>query len=222
MSHSPCPINSGVPQVALDTSGNAIVVWSQANSTIWVNRYDATTSSWAGAELIETNNAAESLDVGIDATGSALVVWIQSNNVWAIRYDASSSSWGNAVSIETGGREWSIGLAIGAAGSAFAVWAWSEVGGGGQHDVYAARLDPTASSWSGAELINPNINGNSWPQVAVDPSGHAIAVWSLYPGRNVVANHYDSESLSWGAAEVIAPKRYYAGPFDLLNWICTE
>ncbi len=46
--------------VALDANGNAVAVWQQSDGTrfnIWANRYNASTSAWGTATLIETDNA---------------------------------------------------------------------------------------------------------------------------------------------------------------------
>lgn len=50
--------NASNPVVALDSAGNAIAVWQQADGGtdgLWYNRYESGT--WGTATLIETNNA---------------------------------------------------------------------------------------------------------------------------------------------------------------------
>ena len=51
--------NAQYPQVAFDSSGNAIAVWQQYDGTrfnIWANRYTAS-GNWGTAQLIETDDA---------------------------------------------------------------------------------------------------------------------------------------------------------------------
>ena len=83
------------PQIAVDSSGNAIAVWEQFDGTkdnIWSNRYDATTG-WGTAELIETDDAgsADMPQIACDGSGNAIAVWEQSDgtrdNIWANRYE---------------------------------------------------------------------------------------------------------------------------------------
>ncbi|UCF44111.1 MAG: hypothetical protein JSV99_04100, partial [Planctomycetota bacterium] len=81
------------PQVAVDSAGNAVAVWSQIFGTyrsIWSNRYVAG-SGWGMAELIEENvGTAEYPQVAVDSAGNAVAVWYQSNgwlwNIWSSHY----------------------------------------------------------------------------------------------------------------------------------------
>ena len=86
--------NAEYPQIAFDSSGNAIAVWYQSNGTrpsIWANRFNAT--SWGSAELIEAGDAGNALSpqIAIDSSGTAIAVWTQSDgtrtNVYANRFD---------------------------------------------------------------------------------------------------------------------------------------
>jgi subtilase family serine protease len=69
------------PQIAYDTSGNAVVVWQRLHgmrNNIWSNRYTVG-SGWSTAAVIETDDTgAESLpQIAIDPHGNALGVWQQ-------------------------------------------------------------------------------------------------------------------------------------------------
>ena len=83
--------DAGLPQVAVDGSGNAIAVWGQSDGTrynIWANRYVVGTG-WGTAGLIETNNAGDAgyPQVAVDGSGNAIAVWGQYDgtryNIWA-------------------------------------------------------------------------------------------------------------------------------------------
>ncbi|MBN4063323.1 Ig-like domain-containing protein [Cardiobacterium sp. AH-315-I02] len=118
------------PQITFDNNGNVFVVWYQENSNslfnIWANRYDGT--SWAGAELIESNDigSASLPQIAVDNNGNALVVWGQwdgnRNNVWANRFNGTS--WGDPDLIEIENISFTAGqqIAIDTNGNAFAVW----------------------------------------------------------------------------------------------------
>ncbi len=74
-------------QVAVDRSGNAVVVWQQSDYTrnnIWATRYIAGTgpgTGWGLAALIETDNAgsAQVPGVAVDGSGDAVAVWMQND-----------------------------------------------------------------------------------------------------------------------------------------------
>ena len=85
--------NAWGPQIAFDSSGNAIAVWNQSDGTrfnIWANRHSA--GLWVTAALIETNNAGDALDpqIAFNANGNAIAVWYQydgtRNNIWVNRF----------------------------------------------------------------------------------------------------------------------------------------
>jgi hypothetical protein len=183
------------PQVAFDSSGNAISVWFQsdgARNNIWANRFDG--SSWGAAKLIETENAgdARNSQVAFDSSGNAIAVWQQNdgtlNNIYANRF--VGTSWGDAELIETenAGDARIPHVAFDSSGNAIAVWQQSD----GTHDsIWANRFD--GSSWGDAELIEIENAGDALsPQVAFDSSGNAIAVWGQYDESrsNISANRF--------------------------------
>ena len=83
------------PEIAIDSAGNAIVVWWLSDGTrtnIWANRY-AAESGWGTAAKIETDDTAdaESPKVAVDSGGNAISVWKQSDgtlfNILANRFE---------------------------------------------------------------------------------------------------------------------------------------
>jgi len=72
---------SSPPRVAMDSSGNAFVVWDQfdgAQHNIWANRFEPTLG-WGAAQLLEGDNAGRALipRVAGNARGDAVAVWYQ-------------------------------------------------------------------------------------------------------------------------------------------------
>jgi len=198
------------PQVAMDSSGNAIAVWSQSDGTYYnivANRYTPS-GGWGTATLIETNNAgnAGSPQVAMDSSGNAVVLWAQSDgtryNIWANRY-TPSGGWGTAVLIETdNGSVGNQQVAMDGSGNAFAVWQQSD---GTRYNIWANRYTPSGG-WGTATLTETNNAGDATnPQVAMDSSGNTIAVWQQSESptrRSVWANRY-TPSGGWGTAALI-------------------
>jgi hypothetical protein len=198
--------NASSPQIAFDSSGNAIAVWYQSDGTrnnIWANRFNGT--SWGTAELIETDNAglAQTPQIAFDSSGNAIAVWYQSDgtryNMWANRFNGTS--WGTAELIETddAGYAWYPQIAFDSSGNAIAVWYQSD---GTRYNIYANRFNGT--SWGTAELLETdNAGATRNPQIAFDSSGNAIAVWYQFDGtrNNIWANRFNGTS--WGTAELI-------------------
>jgi len=137
------------PDIAMDSSGNAIAVWSHYNSTtttynIMSNRYVAG-SGWGTAGLIETDNAGSAYffpQVAIDDKGNAMAVWQQydgtRDNIWANRY--TGASWGTAGLIETDdtGAAYYPQVAFDSSGNAIAVWQHND---GTRYNITANRFE---------------------------------------------------------------------------------
>jgi hypothetical protein len=198
------------PQIAFDASGNALAVWAQSDSSrynIRANRYTAATG-WGTAELIEGDNAGDAFDsqIAIDASGNALAVWAQSDgtrsNIWANRYTAATG-WGTAVLIEgnNAGEAGVPEIAFDANGNALAVWYQSD---GSRYNIWANRYT-AATGWGAAELIEVDNAGDAFdPQIAIDASGNALAVWRQFDDTvdNIWTNRYTAGT-GWGTAELI-------------------
>jgi len=197
---------AGHPEIAIDSSGNAIAVWHQSDGArfgIWTNRFNGT--SWGTAALIETDDSGDAYrpEIAIDSSGNAIAVWSQSdgtrNNIWANRFNGTS--WGTAALIETddSGDAYRPEIAIDSSGNAIAVWHQSD---GTRFNMWTNRFNGT--SWGTAALIETDNSGNALsPEIAIDSSGNAIAVWHQSDGtrNNIWANRFNGTS--WGTAALI-------------------
>ena len=198
------------PQIAFDTDGNAFAVWSQYDGSrynIQANRY-TTGMGWGLAELIETNDASNAVNpqISIDSSGNAVAVWIQSDgsspdSVYANRYSVGQG-WGNAELIETddAGIVQSPQLGVDDSGNAVAVWTQFD---GSRYNIWSNRYLP-GFGWGTAELIETGDGQANSPQIAVNHSGNAIAVWTQHDGSrfSTWSNHYVT-NVGWGLAELI-------------------
>ena len=139
--------NATLPRLAVDPSGDAIVVWPQSDGTrmsMWSNHYSVA-SGWGTEIMIETVQAADASEpwVDIDSHGNALAVWTQSDGThtttWANRYTAGTG-WGSAGPIETNstGDSGTSVVAMDANGAAVAVW---EQVDSGRDNIWANRFD---------------------------------------------------------------------------------
>ena len=85
--------NAEYPQIAFDTTGNALAVWSEYNNAtsqanIYARYFNGT--DWDPIATDISNNPAQyaySCQIAFDTTGNALAVWPENNNtVYARRY----------------------------------------------------------------------------------------------------------------------------------------
>ena len=92
-------------------------------------------------------------------------------------------------------------IAVDESGNGIAVWDQSD---GTRTNIWAARY-AQGVGWGPAELIENDDQGSaSYPDIAVDPMGNGVAVWSQYDGalRYIWANRYVPGN-GWGVAQKI-------------------
>ncbi len=182
--------NSMDPQVAVDGDGNAVAVWRQSDGTstnLVANRFTVGTG-WGTAEPIETETGEVRFPrVAMDADGNAVAVWRQlsnsAQNTWA-NYYQQGVGWTGAVLIETdsAGMVDTPQVAMSANGTAVAVWGQDD--GFFRYNIWANRFVPGVGWGLATSIDTRNYSdagtGAHSPQVAMDASGNAIAVWQQY------------------------------------------
>jgi len=172
------------PQIALDTHGNALIVWQQfdpgVNQTnLWANRYSAADGTWGTAvelgQAQNVNDTDRTARIRCDANGNALVVWNQPPvGVWSDRY-VSGSGWQTPQLIGSGAFTDQPDVGLDAHGNALAVWAQPIASGLGS--IWSNQFTPTAGWGTAAPIESHTGGGAGRPRVAVDASGNALAVW---------------------------------------------
>lgn len=196
--------DANYPQVAFDSSGNAMAVWQQSDNIM--ARHYTPAGQWDTTQPIETAvGAANKPQVAFDSAGNAIAVWYQSdgsyNNIYANRYIADSG-WGTAVKIETvDGDVNDPQIAVDSSGNAIAVWEQST----GPCFSLRGNLYTAGIGWGTAVLLETDDSGDvDQPQVSFDPDGNAIAVWHQSNGSifSIWANRYTAGG-GWEGAELL-------------------
>lgn len=174
---------------------------------------------WGLTHLIEgetspKSNLESDVDVAFDGAGNALEVWLTvvsstapvgtpTSKLYSSRY--TPAGWGDLNLIRTIlSPNWPSRLQVSgnASGNAFAIWL--ERSGGNESRIWA-KAYRTDSGWETGEhqLASEITPGDSTtlyaPNIAVDPSGNALAIWAEKDGRKhaVWAKFYRVDS-GWG------------------------
>ncbi len=215
------------PQIAIDASGNGWAVWSQSDGgtsrNIWLNRYTAG-SGWGEAELIGDGNAGRALSpqIAVNASGDALVVWVQSdgtgssgNHIWARRH--TNNQWGTAVAIENVGFVSSPRIVMDASGNAIAVWRRND--GADVYNIWANQY-MAGNGWETAAPIDSGNNGDvTGLTIVANASGNAVVAWrrnnSAFSQFDNWANYYTVGS-GWGSATLIEASNDIAYPAEVV------
>lgn len=215
-------------ELTADGENNVIASWTEDQNTVWVNRYDAV-AGWQGATLISTSiRLVQTPVAGASATDDVVLVWLQDTQpydsgqtaggprqprVYASHFDGSAWSTaspighGDLVGFEGAER---LRIDVNPNGSAVAVWQQGrDVTDGTNYRIDALRFDAAAASWSAPETIVARDWQTSWPQVAIDAAGRAIASWQPADladnssTRKLDTSVFDTGSASWGAVQTV-------------------
>ncbi len=215
--------------IAVDSAANVVVTWIQDNAVIWANRYDAVSDSW-GTATQQSNSIrlVQEPALGADGQGNFTIAWLQDTQpydpgqtaggprnpvLYASRY--TGGAWIPAAQVgHTDIQDWEsaerVDLAVNADGAVVAVWEQTRnaVGGGTDWSVDTVRYDPLTDSWGTPETIYSQSIYTSWPEVAIDAAGNAIATWQPTDPvdnsqRIASASFYDATLGTWGPVETI-------------------
>lgn len=182
--------------VAVDSNGNAVVVWtydnnndiSNMNSTVWGNRF-VVGQGWSQAEIINTGRTqrASDVQVTINGSGNALAMWRQSAsgsfNYWVRHYELSTG-WGKAEHIVSDTSQvGDFDIAMNDSGDAVVVWHKLY----GTNDIWSTYYQ-VGMDWSSAKIIGTEIT--RFPKVGIDGSRNAVSVWDSGKVNRVNANSY--------------------------------
>jgi len=192
---------SPAPDVAIDSLGNAIVVWDRCTASdlpvapplIWTSRYTVGVG-WDSEQAIDLGAGfAWGPQAAIDSAGNAVVIWQQSygprHNLWSNTY-AVGEGWGSATLVERAAGGISDPQ-ITAYGNGNAIAVWSQ--GDGTRESVWSNVYVEGMGWRGATPIDASLNDEFAPQVGVDSRGNAMAVWQQWDGvrYGVWSSQYD-------------------------------
>lgn len=201
------------PHVALAGDGTAIALWSQRaglDMHLYARRF-VPSSGWGPATLIQSQPMADALagDVAMDGSGDAVAVWTVKNaggTLWASRFTAPAG-WSTPVRLDEAAFGQGVidaddpHVAVEPAGNAVVVWkAWD-----GEDQMVWAVTGSAAGTWQPAMRLDAAGVYALSPDVAIDATGDAIAVWHGWPDGeppSIRARRFTPGS-GWSAVEFV-------------------
>jgi len=182
------------PRIAMDSAGNAFVVWNQVDVypviSAWSCRYVSGTG-WETAVVIETDDSGYTYNARIAVTpsGDAFAAWEQSDgtryNIVANQYVAGIG-WGSAQTISSPGGDGTQWPALALNGAGNAVVAWEQFSyGSNSHKIYAAKYF-AGEGWSNEQPIQADADTVAvYPEITVDQDGYASVIWEQHQNNKV-------------------------------------
>jgi hypothetical protein len=196
--------------LGMDDAGDAVAVWRRARTPgapfdVQAARFDQATRTWSAPTPLETDDVdpASDADLAVEGAGHAVVVWSQlsagAESIWSSWLEAGAGTWHSAtlVEIDDTGDAQKARVAALPDGGAWAVWyQWD----GLRQSVWANRLVPPA--WGERSLLETTDSADAIePDVAADPAGNAVAVWTETDGSLVTvwSSRRAADDAAWEA-----------------------
>jgi hypothetical protein len=163
------------PQIAVDGQGDAIAAWvsGTSNQSIFVAEHPAGGTWTSPTERIPASANCHDPQLAVDAAGAAIVVADCGTGTTLMRSASRSAAgtWGISTEIPGSGSGEEPRVAIDDSGNAVAVWA-------GPSSVVQSNYRKAVGGWEASALqVSPVGKITHVPDVAVSPTGRAIAVW---------------------------------------------
>jgi hypothetical protein len=184
-------------QVTVDSTGLAIAVWLGTSGATTV--VQSSTSQSGGPWSTPVDLSAAGFDVWdppqvtVDSTGLATAVWNISSGSGIIQSSTSQSGgpWSTPVNLSATDQD--VGdpqVTVDSTGLVTAVWYRNN----GSHEIIQASSSQSGGPWSTpADLSAPGRNALD-PQVTVDSTGLATAIWARSNGSNDIIQSSSSQS----------------------------
>lgn len=167
-----------LPQLALDSAGNAVVIWSEYdnenNYAIRGATLAAGSNTWKATLGVFNGKGVTNPILGVDSSGNAVAVWGYHNEsnqsiLQGATLDAGRSGWFLTSSVFQGPHQIG-GLGMDASGNAIVVWFDSS-----EVVLRGAILADRSLTWTQTSILS---NKRSYcSQIAMGASGNAVAVW---------------------------------------------
>lgn len=182
------PIKGLNPQVGLDASGNALVVWAQPAvgmpTGIWYNRYSRK-SGWSDpAQIVsQFGNYSDGLQLAVNARGNALLVWLFHvggvDHVMSSQYSIRESLWSPFRQVDkTEPAHSPPGVALDDYGNGLVLWEQANGSAAATHDVLTRRYLQDGD-WGEVTVLgqHPTTEPDQGV-IAINASGDAVATWT--------------------------------------------
>ena len=176
---------------------------------------------WQESQIMATESIdVDSPQIAINTKGVIFALWEESNDVrglWSNHLTEEGWTVPEKVDHANDGYPLFSKIAADASGNAIAVWRQSNPN---QFDTIWSN-SYTSEGWADAQMIDFGSGGGvSEPQIVMDDSGNAIAIWNqkLEPFGNVEniwVNHFDSSG--WDEPQIIGTESFSRSPNIAMN-----
>ncbi len=219
---------TGVPSVAVNANGVAIVAWHQDIGTEQVKSATrAATGVWSGVQSVSAAGGWNlDPDVVIDAAGTSTAVWVRNQSMQPGKIQFSTrpagGTWSAPQDLDTPtiGYE-SPALAIDPSGRITAAYVVNNPSG---NDSISATTRAPGGAWTAPVPLSSlpsGTNGRS-PDVAMDDAGQAVVAWLGNAGAEELAQVRALDTQGPLPAGLSIPASATAGQPAAFSWAATD
>ncbi|HTD08588.1 MAG TPA: PKD domain-containing protein [Solirubrobacteraceae bacterium] len=197
--------DASLPQVALDSHGDAVAVWLSLSGggeySIEASTKSGFTGAWQTPVTLRELGPMAAMDprpdLAVDSQGDAVVVWECLEGGEDLVEGASRPAGGSWQAPETLSTEaenlHAAEVGIDAAGDATAVW--EEKGAEVRID---AASKPAGGQWQHPVAISPEGDNANEPRLAVAANGDAVAAWEHFESEELIEATVRNSAGAWG------------------------
>ncbi len=166
---------SSDPQVVFDALNTVTAIWLE-NGVVKTS-FKLFDGSWSATPVALSGSGASSPSIAIDYQGNAVAVWVE-NGLIKSSTQLNGGSWSVTPDTLSSAGADSPQVAVGLDGTVVAVWhAEDDVT---SIDTIFSATKQIAGTWSAVQEISSASLNSVYPQVAVNSTGDAMAIWFTY------------------------------------------
>ena len=189
--------DAGASQVVVDSTSLATAVWTRNDGSHYV--IQSSTSQNGGAWSTPVNvslagQSASSPQVTVSPSGLVSAVWYRFDGSQTIIQASTSQNggaWSSPVNLSLAGRAaYDPQVTVSPTGLATAVWTRND----GSHYVIQSSTSQNGGAWSTPDNVSLAGGASYYPQVSVDSTGLATAVWARNDGSHFVIQSSTSQN----------------------------
>jgi len=183
------------PGVAMDSSGDIVVVWHQSADlnqgvySVWACHYWPS-QGWSQPLKIQAGSGDARNPAVVMSDREARAVWSEigagetTPTIYTSRYTVISNVWETPVALSSGkaNADWPS-IALGTVGDC--VVAWSEAVGAQSYAVMALSYDPLSGGWEAPGSFDKGEASTGVPVVSMNRNGLAVVAWNRDEGSNI-------------------------------------
>ncbi|WP_374498923.1 DUF4347 domain-containing protein [Zoogloea sp.] len=209
--------NQRDPQVAMDASGNFVVVWEStgqdgSSNGIYAQRYNSSGVAQGSEFRVNSTTTYDQLEpaVAMDASGNFVIAWqswsqdlANSNGIYAQRYNSSGVAQGGEFLVNTYTTDSQTEPSVAMDASGNFIIAWQSFGQDGNNEgIYAKRYNSSGVVQGSEFHVSTYTTSNQdLPVVAMDTSGNFVIVWESAQdgsGNGIYGQRYNSSGVAQG------------------------